>query len=200
MAQITLYDDKGNPVIVETDDDTGSPTGVASGDSTQRTDAEWRELRIAKNKATTAERELAGLKRLEAFRAAGIDPNDAKQKFFVAGYDGDLAADKIKAAAVASGFLTAEGDGTSGTVDAQAQAAAAANAAAVAAGTMTPEKAQELALAAATKIANAAMGGETTPPSGVAALDEAFAKGGVEGMLVAAEKLGLTVKRTVDGQ
>lgn len=48
---------------------------------------------------------VALYERNETFRAAGIDPNDPKAKYFVKGYDGELSAEAIKAEAEAAGLL-----------------------------------------------------------------------------------------------
>lgn len=52
-------------------------------------------------RATKAERKLA-------FAEAGIPLSDAKTKYFVNGYDGELKPDEIKKAALEAGFLTEE--------------------------------------------------------------------------------------------
>ena len=71
----------------------------------------WR--RTLEDKANTAESQLAearaeldGLKRTEAFRSAGINPNDPRQAYFVKGYDGEIDPEPIRAAAVEAGFIT----------------------------------------------------------------------------------------------
>ncbi len=60
----------------------------------------------AEAKAEALESELAGLKRTEAFRTAGLDPTDARQSYFVKGYDGEVDADAIRQAALTAGFIT----------------------------------------------------------------------------------------------
>ena len=74
----------------------------------------WR--RNLEDRVETAESEnselkaqLAGLKRTEAFRSAGINPNDPRQAYFVKGYDGEIDPEPIRAAAVEAGFLTEGG-------------------------------------------------------------------------------------------
>ena len=69
--------------------------------------------RTLEDKANTAESQLAealaeldGLKRAEAFRSAGINPNDPRQAYFVKGYDGEIDPEPIRVAAVEAGFLT----------------------------------------------------------------------------------------------
>ena len=74
----------------------------------------WR--RNLEDRVETAESEnselkaqLAGLQRTEAFRSAGINPNDPRQSYFVKGYDGEIDPEPIRAAAVEAGFLTEGG-------------------------------------------------------------------------------------------
>lgn len=50
---------------------------------------------------------LAKREREDAFRAAGIDPADPKQTYFVKGYDGDTTVEAIQEAARNAGFLDA---------------------------------------------------------------------------------------------
>ena len=63
--------------------------------------AETAESQVSELKA-----QLAGLQRTEAFRSAGINPNDPRQAYFVKGYDGEIDPEPIRAAAVEAGFLT----------------------------------------------------------------------------------------------
>jgi len=63
----------------------------------------WR--RELEGRATSAETELASYKRRDAFRSAGLDPDDAKVSYFVKGYEGELDAQSIAAEATAAGFL-----------------------------------------------------------------------------------------------
>lgn len=63
----------------------------------------WR--RELEGRATTAEAELASYKRRDAFRSAGLDPDDAKVSYFVKGYEGELDPQAIAAEATAAGFL-----------------------------------------------------------------------------------------------
>lgn len=68
--------------------------------------ANIRQLREKAKRADELERQLQTLQRNEAFRSAGIDPNDPKSKYFVKGYEGDLAKEAITAAATEAGYLT----------------------------------------------------------------------------------------------
>ena len=63
--------------------------------------AETAESQVSELKA-----QLAGLQRTEAFRSAGINPNDPRQSYFVKGYDGEIDPEPIRAAAVEAGFIT----------------------------------------------------------------------------------------------
>ena len=63
----------------------------------------WR--RELEGRATSAETELASYKRRDAFRSAGLDPDDAKVSYFVKGYEGELDPQSIAAEATAAGFL-----------------------------------------------------------------------------------------------
>lgn len=69
----------------------------------KRLERENKELKTKVEAGSAAERQIAFLK-------AGIDPDDAKAKYFVKGYDGDLTADAIKAEAVAAGLIEAQAD------------------------------------------------------------------------------------------
>ncbi len=57
--------------------------------------------------ARKATEENQRLLRELAFVKAGIDPDDPKLKYFVKGYEGEITAEAIRAAAEADGFLTA---------------------------------------------------------------------------------------------
>lgn len=57
-----------------------------------------------KDKADALARAEAAERKL-AFAEAGISPTDPKMNYFVKGYEGELTADAIKAAAVEAGFL-----------------------------------------------------------------------------------------------
>lgn len=60
-----------------------------------------------KVKAYEAERTQFEAERRElTFVKAGIDPTDARVKYFVKGYDGELSADAIRSAAIEAGFLS----------------------------------------------------------------------------------------------
>ena len=58
-------------------------------------------------RADAAEAENKILMRDKTFRSAGLDPDDARVKYFVKGYEGDLDVDAIRMEAEAAGFLNA---------------------------------------------------------------------------------------------
>jgi hypothetical protein len=82
-------DDQGNLIRLSRDQIRGLESKAKRAD-----DAEAR--------AATAERELA-------FAKAGIDLNDSKLSYFRKGYEGDLDADQIRAAAAEAGFIAPPG-------------------------------------------------------------------------------------------
>ena len=85
----------------EIDDEVDEPTEEAPS-------ALRRQLDKANRKAKEQAAELATLKRESAFRAAGIDPNDPKARYFVKGYEGELDAEAIKAEAAEAGIISPE--------------------------------------------------------------------------------------------
>ena len=124
-------------------------------DKPERTDAEWAELRRAKKAKDKAEKELAQMKRDMAFQKAGIDTDDPKTSYFVKGYEGDISADAIREEAVKAGFITVEEEPEPDQTPVEAQA----------------------------RVAQAAGGiGADQPDLAQAALDQAFAEGGMDGM------------------
>jgi hypothetical protein len=78
-------------------DDTGG-SGPASN-----ADYAWR--RKQEKAVKQAQADAAAAKREAAFFRAGINPDDTRLSYFVKGYDGDLAPDAIKNAAVEAGFI-----------------------------------------------------------------------------------------------
>lgn len=70
-------------------------------------------LKALRQKARQADElaaKLATMERNEAFRSAGLDPNDPKAKYFVKGYDGEVNVDAIRTAATEAGFLASQQD------------------------------------------------------------------------------------------
>ncbi len=70
-------------------------------------DEDFKNLRAKAKKADQYERELATLKRENAFIKAGVPMDDPKMGYFVKGYEGDLEPDKIRSAAIEAGFMAA---------------------------------------------------------------------------------------------
>ena len=66
----------------------------------RRLEKRVKELEPFEGRAGKAERQLEMVK-------AGIDLNDPKAKYFVSGYDGEITADAIKAAATEAGLIAA---------------------------------------------------------------------------------------------
>lgn len=64
-------------------------------------------LREAAKRGKAAIVERDALKRENAFLRAGIDPQDKRLRYFVAGYDGELNQEAIRLAAVEAGFMDA---------------------------------------------------------------------------------------------
>ena len=83
--------------------DSDSTYGEEGSGSPTESKPNWR--RELEGRATTAEAELASYKRRDAFRSAGLDPDDAKVSYFVKGYEGELDPQAIAAEATAAGFL-----------------------------------------------------------------------------------------------
>ena len=83
-----------------------------SGSSTE-SKPNWR--RDLENRAKEAEQQAAEMasqlqsyQRRDTFRSAGLDPDDARVKYFVKGYDGELDATAIRGEAMAAGFIGAD--------------------------------------------------------------------------------------------
>lgn len=86
-----------NYTDTEVDSDDIEPTGD-NGDI--------KSLRRAANGKKKLEEELAQIRRELAFTKAGINPDDPKMRYFVRGYDGELTAEAVRAAAIDAGFLS----------------------------------------------------------------------------------------------
>lgn len=86
---------------LEDDGDDGQQAGNASPSARKLGAAYEKAKKEAKDNAARAEKAEREL----AFAKAGLDLSDKKVKYFIAGYDGELDADKIKSAAVEDGFL-----------------------------------------------------------------------------------------------
>ena len=92
-----------------TDSDSTGNSETGSGSSTESKPNWRRELETrakeAEEKAATLELELSSIQRRDTFRSAGLDPDDARVKYFVKGYEGELDAEAIRQEATAAGFL-----------------------------------------------------------------------------------------------
>ena len=95
-----------------TDSDSTGNSETGSGSSTESKPNWRRELETrakeAEEKAATLELELSSIQRRDTFRSAGLDPDDARVKYFVKGYEGELDAEAIRQEATAAGFLGAD--------------------------------------------------------------------------------------------
>ena len=92
-----------------TDSDSTGNSETGSGSSTESKPNWRRELETrakeAEQKAAGLELELSSIQRRDTFRSAGLDPDDARVKYFVKGYEGELDAEAIRQEAMAAGFL-----------------------------------------------------------------------------------------------
>jgi len=92
-----------------TDSDSTGNSEIGSGSSTEskpnwRRDLETR-AKEAEQKAADLELELSSIQRRDTFRSAGLDLDDARTKYFVKGYEGQLDVEAIRQEATAAGFL-----------------------------------------------------------------------------------------------
>ena len=139
-----------------------------SDEQEQRTPSEWATLRRAQKAQKKAEREAQEAKRAMAFLKAGIDPDSPKAKYFVKGYEGEITAEAIRTEALAAGIIEQEQEQVDQTpVDAQARVAAAASGV-----------------------------GQDDAELAVAQLDQAFASGGINGMLQYLQGMGIPVNNS----
>lgn len=131
-------------------------------------DFAWR--RKQEKAVKDAQAEVDKVKRENAFIRAGIDP-EAKgiASYFVKGYDGEITTEAIQAAAIEAGVLQAAPPG--------------------------PEQQEALAAQqAAARVAGLSQGGEQAPAADEAAqsaLEEAYTKGGLEGLAAALAAQGI---------
>lgn len=125
-------------------------------------------LRRAANSKKKLEQENLELKRRLAFVEAGISMADPKMKYFIKGYDGEMEADAIRAAAMEAGFLASQSQG-----DDPGLAAAAA--------------AQNRVMQASSGVAFEGM----TEDAALAQLEAAMEEGGIEAMLDVARQFGI---------
>jgi hypothetical protein len=142
-------------------------------DDTDEDQAPQQDSRDIKNLRRAAE-EGKKAKREVAFLRAGIDPDDKRMAYFVKGYDGELDATAIRAAAVDAGFIQQE---------------------------QAPDPAQQAAAQSQQRVAAASEGviPQYDSQGGVAALEQAYAEGGVPAMLDVAKQYGVPVHGGVVG-
>ena len=94
-----------------TDNDSIGNNVSDSGSSTEskpnwRRDLENR-AKEAEDKAAALEDQLSSIQRRDTFRSAGLDLDDARTKYFVKGYEGELDVEAIRQEATAAGVLGA---------------------------------------------------------------------------------------------
>ena len=146
------------------DDDFNSDAEVdSSGDS-----GDIKSLRRAANGKKQLEKELADLRRELAFAKAGLPMDDPKMNYFIKGYDGEMDADAIRAAAMEAGFLASQ----SSSEDATLAAAGAA---------------QDRVMSASSGVSFEGLSEEAA----LAQLEAAMEEGGVEAMLDVARQFGI---------
>lgn len=93
----------------EEDDDPGQNGQQQNGQREPRLSrTDLRKLREKARKHDEAVEKLAAMERREMFRDAGLNPNDAKNKYFIKGYDGDLTVEAIQKEAAEAGLITLE--------------------------------------------------------------------------------------------
>ena len=100
--------------------DSDSTSGETGSASPTESKPNWR--RDLENRAKEAEQQAAeyalkleSYERRDTFRSAGIDPDDARAKYFVKAYDGEMDPDAIRAEAEAAGFLGSDAPAASPT-------------------------------------------------------------------------------------
>lgn len=138
-------------------------------DSDNEDDNSIPNLRRAANKSKKLEAELRSLKRELAFARAGIPLDDPKMNYFVKGYDGELEADAIKAAAMEAGFLASQ-------EPTQTQAV------------VNPEAQQRVMAASA-----GAMPEDVSEEAALSRLEAAMEEGGVEAFLDVVRQYGIPI-------
>jgi len=151
-----------------TDDDFDSDADLGDGEA-----GDIKSLRRAANGKKKLEQELAELKRELAFAKAGIDPADPKMRYFVKGYDGEMSAEAVRAAAMEAGFLQSQ----------QPQQA--------------PDPQVSASVAAAQdRVVQAAAGAisqDNSEQAALARLQQAMEEGGMEAMMDVAQQYGIPI-------
>jgi hypothetical protein len=131
----------------------------------------WRrELEAKARRADELEKKLAAMERKEAFRDVGLDLSKPGVGYFVKGYDGELTAEAIKAAAIEAGFLSEQPAPSNTSTDAPHPAQAALDGITEAAGSPSQVGADFRAEA-----------------------EKAYDEGGMEAMLDVVQKFGVPV-------
>lgn len=127
-----------------------------------------KDLRRAANSKKKLEQELADIRRELAFAKAGINPEDPKMKYFVRGYDGEMSAESVRAAALEAGFLASQ----EANPPADQSAAAQARVMQASAGSIIEDNTEQAALAR---------------------LEAAMEEGGMDAMLDVARQYGIPI-------
>lgn len=146
------------------------------------TNAHWAEARQKSTKLqrdlAAARDEIAANKREVALRKAGVNPEDPQQMYFAKAYDGELTTEAIIKAATEAGLVKPPADLTD------------------------EQKAAQQKVADAQQSIVVAGEGATLPEglSGTSQLEEAMKAGGMPAMLREAERLGIPVIKSDDGQ
>lgn len=133
-------------------------------------EASPRGLRRAANKSKKLEQALADAQREMAFLKAGINTDDPRMRYFVKGYDGELTAESVRAAAIEAGFLQSQPADTA--------------------------KAVNSVLGAEQRVSQAAVGAfvpDGTEDAALMAMESAMNEGGIDAMLDVARQYGIPI-------
>ena len=130
------------------------------------------DLRKAARRGAKAQKELEMLRKELAFYKAGISIDDPKMRYFVKGYDGEMTAEAIRAAALEAGFIASQqpeqvDEGVQQQVFSAQQRVMAASA-----GAMVPDNSEAAALSM---------------------MEQAMEEGGIDAMLDVARQFGIQV-------
>jgi len=128
-------------------------------------------LRRAANKSKKLESENQSLKRELAFAKAGLPLDDPKMRYFVKGYDGEMEAEAIRAAAVEAGFYQQPAQGEQ-----------------PAAQSFNDGGQQRVMAASAGSISE-----DISEAAAIARMEQAMAEGGVEAMFDVARQYGIPI-------
>ena len=128
-------------------------------------------LRRAANKSKKLESENQSLKRELAFAKAGLPLDDPKRRYFVKGYDGEMEAEAIRAAAVEAGFYQQSAQGEQ-----------------PAAQSFNDGGQQRVMAASAGSISE-----DISEAAAIARMEQAMAEGGVEAMFDVARQYGIPI-------